>query len=52
MRKVLYILGELDDSDLQWILDAGSARAVTAGTEIIREEITLDRFMCVSAIFR
>lgn len=37
MRKVLYILGGLDDSDLQWLLDAGGLRSVPEGTEIIRE---------------
>ena len=28
MRKVLYILGELEDSDLQWLLDAGTPASV------------------------
>ena len=37
MRKVLYILGELADSDLQWILDAGRLRNVGARTSIIEE---------------
>jgi len=37
MRKMLYILGELEDSDLQWLLDAGSPRPVTGGEQIIRE---------------
>lgn len=37
MRKVLYILGELADSDLEWILDAGRLRAVRARESIITE---------------
>ena len=37
MRKVLYILGELEDSDLQWLIDAGTTLPVASGTEIIRE---------------
>lgn len=37
MRKVLYILGELGDSDLQWLLDAGSLRTVQRGTTLIEE---------------
>jgi CRP-like cAMP-binding protein len=37
MRKVLYILGELEDQDLQWLLDAGSVRRMPTGTEIIQE---------------
>jgi len=35
MRKALYILGQLDDRDLQWMLDAGSVRSVTAGDDLI-----------------
>jgi CRP/FNR family cyclic AMP-dependent transcriptional regulator len=37
MRKVLYILGELADTDLQWIVDAGKIRSLTANTEIVSE---------------
>ena len=37
MRKVLYILGELEDSDLQWLIDAGTTLQVSPGTDIIRE---------------
>lgn len=37
LRKVLYILGELDDGDLQWILDSGLTRRVSAETVLIRE---------------
>ena len=47
MRKVLYILGELDDTDLQWLLDAGSARTVAGDTEIIREGEPLDDLFIV-----
>ena len=36
MRKVLYILGELDDGDLQWLVTAGRRREVASGHEIIR----------------
>ncbi len=41
MRKVLYILGELEDSDLQWMVDAGSLRQVAPGTAIIEEDVPL-----------
>jgi CRP-like cAMP-binding protein len=37
MRKVLYILGELEDTDLQWLVDAGKPQNVTAQSSIIRE---------------
>lgn len=42
MRKVLYILGELEDSDLQWMVDAGTLRQVAAGTSIIEEDVPTD----------
>jgi CRP-like cAMP-binding protein len=47
MRKVLYILGELEDSDLHWMLDAGSPQHIASGTEIIREGTALDSLFIV-----
>jgi len=47
MRKVLYILGELEDTDLQWLLDAGTARTVAAETVIIREGQAVDDLFIV-----
>ena len=47
MRKVLYILGQLEDTDLQWIVDAGSLRSVDAGTEIIQEGVPLESLFIV-----
>ncbi len=41
MRKVLIILGELDDQDLHWILGAGKKEQVAAGAEIISEPETI-----------
>jgi CRP-like cAMP-binding protein len=43
MRKVLYILGELEDTDLQWLIDAGDTLLVASGTDIIREGGTQDQ---------
>ena len=37
MRKVLFILAELDDADLQWLSDAGSVRIVPDGEVLIPE---------------
>lgn len=42
MRKVLYILGELEESDLQWMVSVGRARRVPTGEEIVREGTSLD----------
>jgi CRP-like cAMP-binding protein len=43
MRKVLYILGELEDTDLQWLIDAGDTHQAVSGTDIIREGGSQDR---------
>ena len=37
MRKVLYILGKLQDADLQWLLEAGSVRSLAPGALLIEE---------------
>lgn len=47
MRKVLYILGELQDSDLQWLVDVGQIRNLPIGTEIIREGGSVDSLFIV-----
>ena len=47
MRKVLYILGELEDSDLQWLLDAGRPRRIQESEAIIREGEPLDELFIV-----
>ena len=47
MRKVLYILGELEDLDLQWLLDAGHPQSVSAGADIIREGAVLESLFII-----
>lgn len=37
MRKVLYLLAELDDGDLHWWLDAASVRHLRQGTELFAQ---------------
>lgn len=37
MKKVLFILGELDDDDIDWILETGNREEVPAGTVLIHE---------------
>lgn len=37
MRKVLFIFGVLNDSDVDWMVRAGEARRVPAGNVLIRE---------------
>lgn len=42
MRKVLFILGQLNDSDVEWLSTVGQRRKVAPGSELIREGTTLD----------
>ncbi len=37
MRKALYIMGVLDDSDIEWIASNGRKRLVSKGTQLITE---------------
>lgn len=37
MRKVLYILGQLDDMDVDWLARNGRRRTVAAGDTLVRE---------------
>ena len=42
MRQVLFILGQLNDADVEWLSSAGERRKIAAGVELIREGIALD----------
>jgi CRP-like cAMP-binding protein len=37
MRKVLYLLGQLSDTDLEWLIAAGTRERVRAGTILIEQ---------------
>ncbi len=42
MRKVLYILGELSDTDVEWLINHGERKRLPPGTVLIREGETID----------
>ncbi|HVT18279.1 MAG TPA: cyclic nucleotide-binding domain-containing protein [Thermoanaerobaculia bacterium] len=42
MRKVLFLFGQLNDDDVEWILKAGSKSVVPAGAVLIEQGIALD----------
>lgn len=42
MRKALYFLGILNDSDASWLANAGKARAIRAGAVIIQQGVPID----------
>jgi bacteriocin-type transport-associated protein len=56
MRKVLYILGQLSDDDIEWMITSGAPRQLAPGAALIREGepiealyIVLDGALAVSA---
>lgn len=49
MKKVLYILGEFDDSDADWFVEAGHQIDVPHGQAIIREGEPSDSLFFVTA---
>jgi CRP/FNR family transcriptional regulator, cyclic AMP receptor protein len=42
MRKALYFLGILNDTDIDWLVAAGSRREIAAGIKLIEEGRPLD----------
>jgi CRP-like cAMP-binding protein len=42
MRKVLFILGQLSDSDVDWLAKNGKREKVRQGTELIRYGVRID----------
>ncbi|MBE9102129.1 cyclic nucleotide-binding domain-containing protein [Vacuolonema iberomarrocanum] len=42
MEKVLYILGELSDSDVDWLVQVGKKTPVNAGATLIQEGCPVD----------
>ena len=47
MRKVLYILGQLDDQDVDWLSEAGERRQVNAGDILIQERKPCDEILII-----
>ena len=47
MKKVLYILGQLSDEDVEWMITKGKKRNVPNGTVLIRERQPHDGFYIV-----
>jgi CRP/FNR family cyclic AMP-dependent transcriptional regulator len=47
MRKVLYIMGILSDTDLEWLAGRGVTRNISAGTTLIHMGVPIDSFYIV-----
>lgn len=53
MRKVLYILGQFDDRDIEWMARHGTRRVLQQGDVIVREGTPIDAlFITLSGQFR
>lgn len=42
MRKVLYLMGVLDDRDVEWLAKNGTTRLMSSGTILIREGFPIE----------
>ena len=42
MRKVLFLFGQLNDDDVEWILAAGAKRFIPAGGTLIQQGVPVD----------
>jgi CRP-like cAMP-binding protein len=42
MRKVLFLFGQLNDNDVEWLLAAGSKRFAPAGSVLIEQGVPVD----------
>lgn len=52
MKQVLYILGEFEDADIEWLLETGRKVPVPAGTPVIQQgEYTKSLFFVVGGSF-
>jgi CRP/FNR family cyclic AMP-dependent transcriptional regulator len=49
MRKVLYILGQLNDEDVEWMAQAGRRRELASGDVIIHQGVEVDDMFIVLA---
>ncbi|MBU1109477.1 MAG: cyclic nucleotide-binding domain-containing protein [Candidatus Riflebacteria bacterium] len=47
MKKVLFILGELTDADIEWMIRNGKKRTVAAGTVLINEGKDIDSIFII-----
>jgi bacteriocin-type transport-associated protein len=47
MRKVLFILGQLSDLDIEWLITAGHKQQIPAGTTLIHEGGEIDALYIV-----
>jgi bacteriocin-type transport-associated protein len=47
MRKVLFILGQLSDLDIEWLIAAGRKEQIPAGTTLIHEGKAIDALYIV-----
>ncbi|MCX5964896.1 MAG: cyclic nucleotide-binding domain-containing protein [Cyanobacteria bacterium] len=53
MRKILFILGELDDADVDWLMRVGRKEKIETGSRLIQEGHPVDAlYVVVSGEFQ
>ena len=53
MRKVLFLFGELNDHDVEWIIEAGRKVHLSAGDVLIREAVPADNlYIILEGLFK
>ena len=52
MRKVLFLFGQLNDDDVEWMLTAGARRFVPAGGVLIEQGVPVDAVFILLAFLR
>lgn len=45
MKKIFFLLGELDDDDIDWMVSTGRREEVAAGTVLIQEGKAIDTLL-------
>ena len=49
MRKVLFLFGQLNDDDVEWLLATGDKRPVPAGDVVVRQGVPIDALFILLA---
>ncbi len=51
MKKVLYIFGQLNDNDIEWLITNGKKETVKAGTVLIRNKQKIEKlYICLQGM--
>ncbi len=53
MKRVLFVLGQLDDADIEWMIDHGNKRTLDAGDYLVKQGEPIENiYLILSGQFR